>query len=40
MSCFPMDKKESIINKVKHLLDKANAPVRLHRFGPKIYELW
>lgn len=35
-----MKKEESLINKVKHLLKKANAPLRLHRFGPKIYELW
>lgn len=35
-----MKDKESMINKVKHLLRKANAPSRLHRFGPKIYELW
>ena len=35
-----MNKKEGLINKIKHLLLKINAPKRLHRFGPKIYELW
>ena len=40
MSCFPMKKKENMINKVKHLLKSAGAPVRLHRFGPKTYCLW
>jgi transposase len=35
-----MKKKEGLINKIKHLLLKIGAPKRLHRFGPKIYELW
>ena len=35
-----MKKKENLIKKVKHLLNKIGAPKRLHRFGPKIYELW
>lgn len=35
-----MKKENQIINKVKHLLRKIGAPKRLHRFGPKIYELW
>jgi len=35
-----MIKKDALINKIKHLLNKANAPRRLHRFGPKLYELW
>ena len=35
-----MKKKEGLINKIKHLLLKIKAPKRLHRFGPKIYELW
>ena len=32
--------KNKLINKVKHLLKKANAPRYLHHFGPKTYELW
>lgn len=35
-----MKEKTNLIKKVKLLLKKANAPVRLHRFGPKIYSLW
>ena len=35
-----MKKKRGLINKVKHLLRKIKAPKRLHRFGPKLYELW
>lgn len=35
-----MKKKNKLIDKVKHLLSKVNAPIRLHRFGPKMYELW
>ena len=35
-----MKKEEQLINKVKHLLKKARAPVRIHRFGPKTYSLW
>lgn len=37
---FPMNKDEKLVNKVKHLLSQINAPLRLHRFGPKLYELW
>ncbi len=39
-SCFPLKKEENLVNKVKHLLKGAGAPVRLHRFGPKTYKLW
>src|SRR3989344_476480 len=35
-----MKNKIGLINKIKHLLAKAKAPKRLHRFGPKTYELW
>lgn len=35
-----MNKKNELIQKVKHLLLKIGAPKRLHHFGPKIYELW
>ena len=35
-----MKKKIELIQKVKHLLYKIKAPKRLHRFGPKLYELW
>ena len=35
-----MKKKAKLINKVKHLLRKANAPRFLHHYGPKTYELW
>ena len=35
-----MKKGEKLLNKVKHLLRKIGAPKRLHRFGPKMYELW
>lgn len=35
-----MKRKRGLIHKVKHLLCKIRAPKRLHRFGPKIYELW
>lgn len=35
-----MEEEESLIKKVKHLLKEANAPKRLHRFGPKMYDLW
>jgi len=38
--CSPMMKKRGLIQKVKHLLQKIGAPKRLHRFGPKLYELW
>lgn len=35
-----MQKKKQLIDKIKLLLKKANAPKYLHRFGPKTYELW
>lgn len=35
-----MEKKDLLVNKVKHLLKEINAPNRLHHFGPKLYELW
>ena len=35
-----MIRKRGLIQKVKHLLQKNGVPKRLHRFGPKIYELW
>jgi len=35
-----MRKKETLIKKVKHFLKQINAPKRLHRFGPKLFELW
>ncbi len=35
-----MKEKSGLINKIKHLLSKIGAPKRLHRFGPKIYNLW
>ena len=35
-----MNKKEGLINKIKHLLLKIKAPKYLHHFGPKFYELW
>jgi len=35
-----MIKKRGLVQKVKHLLHKIKAPKRLHRFGPKLYELW
>lgn len=35
-----MMKKRGLVHKVKHLLHKIGAPKRLHRFGPKVYELW
>ena len=35
-----MKNKTELIQKVKHLLHKIKAPKRLHRFGPKLYELW
>ena len=35
-----MKDKNKLINKVKLLLNRARAPKRLHRFGPKTYELW
>ena len=35
-----MNKNTKLVNKVKHLLRKTNAPRYLHHFGPKIYELW
>ena len=35
-----MKKEKGLINKIKHLLRKGNAPRYLHHFGPKIYELW
>jgi len=35
-----MKKEKSLIKKVKHFLKQINAPKRLHRFGPKLYELW
>jgi len=38
--CSTMDKKDGLINKIKHLLKKIGAPRYLHRFGPKIYALW
>ena len=40
MSCFPLKEKTNLIKKVKLLLKKAGAPVRLHHFGPKTYNLW
>ena len=35
-----MKRKSKLVQKVKHLLNKIGAPKRLHRFGPKLYELW
>ena len=35
-----MDRTDGRVNKVKHLFKEIGAPRRLHRFGPKIYELW
>ena len=35
-----MKEKTNLIKKVKLLLKKAKAPVRLHHFGPKTYKLW
>jgi transposase len=35
-----MKKKKRLINKVKHLLKRANVPRWLHHFGPKTYEFW
>jgi len=35
-----MSKQNKLINKVKHLLRKCEMPRFLHRFGPKMYELW
>ena len=35
-----MRKENKLVNKIKHLLCKINAPKYLHHFGPKIYELW
>ena len=35
-----MRKKKTLVNKVKHLLKKANMPRYLHHFGPKTYELY
>jgi len=35
-----MSKQNTLVNKVKHLLRKTNAPRFLHHFGPKIYQLW
>jgi len=35
-----MKDKNKLINKIKLLLKRAKAPKRLHRFGPKTYELW
>ena len=35
-----MKKQNKLVNKIKHLLRKANAPRFLHKFGPKTYEFW
>ena len=35
-----MNRKNKLINKVKYLLRKIEAPRFLHHFGPKTYELW
>jgi len=35
-----MEKKNKLINKVKHLLRKCGMPRFLHHFGPKMYKLW
>jgi transposase len=35
-----MDKQKRLVNKVKRLIRKAKLPRRLHRFGPKKFELW
>lgn len=40
LRCSPMKRKRELINKVKYLLHKINAPKYLHHFGPKMYELW
>jgi hypothetical protein len=37
---LPMVEKNKLINKVKHLVNKARLPRYLHHFGPKTYELW
>ena len=33
-----MKKENKLVNKIKHLLTRANAPKWLHHFGPKTYE--
>lgn len=35
-----MKKRDKLVNKVKHLLKRANAPRWLHHKGPKFYEFW
>ena len=35
-----MKKEVKLINKIKHFLKQTNAPIYLHRFGPKTYKLW
>ena len=35
-----MKKKTDLVNKIKLLLKKSNAPMYLHKFGPKMYKLW
>ena len=35
-----MKRQTKLVNKVKHLLRKTNAPRWLHHYGPKTYELW
>ena len=35
-----MENKDHLVKKIKHLLRRANAPSRLHHYGPKTYELW
>lgn len=35
-----MRKRNELVNKIKYLLKKSSMPRFLHRFGPKMYELW
>ena len=35
-----MKRQTKLVNKVKHLLKRINAPEYLHKFGPKKYKLW
>ena len=35
-----MEEQKQLINKIKHLLKKANVPKYPNYFGPKIYKLW
>ena len=39
-SATTMKDKKQLIDKVKHLLRRAQAPQFLHHYGPKTYKLW